>query len=185
MLHSFSNRWSPYESGQIVCNLTLKWCKMSFYLILFQCEIWNMTLLDVNNKWDCTFHRGIFLFVKKSNSTTFWLNIMEIQEWTKNYLYKNVQTHIFEMWRHWMLFYVNKFPHSKVSNTMELYTVLMWGKRLFPTFIRTLSIGKWVHHKTEFDLRALFKIYRPDLATFSTFTWHTPRSAPMPIFHRT
>ena len=32
-----------------VSNLTLIWCKMSFYLILFQCEIGNMTSLDVNS----------------------------------------------------------------------------------------------------------------------------------------
>ena len=30
-----------------VSNLTLKWCKMSFYFIHFQCEILNMTSLDV------------------------------------------------------------------------------------------------------------------------------------------
>ena len=67
-----------------VSNLTLKWCKMSFYFILFQCEIWNMTSVDVNNKWVCTSQHRNFLSVKKSNSTPFWLNIMEIQEWTKN-----------------------------------------------------------------------------------------------------
>ena len=52
------------------------------------------------------------------------LNIMEIQEWTKNSLYKTVQTHIFEMWRFWML----KNSHWKVIKY----------NGIFPTFIRTL-----------------------------------------------
>ena len=49
---------------------------------------------------------------------------MEIQELTKNSLYKNVQTHVFEMWRHWMFLDVNKFRTGRVSNTMPFYTVL-------------------------------------------------------------
>ena len=61
VLHSFSN----------ISYLMLKWCKMSFYFIHFQCEMLNMTSLDVNNKWVCTFHTGIFLFVIKSNSMPF------------------------------------------------------------------------------------------------------------------
>ena len=117
------------EKYHKVSNLTLKWCKMSFYFILFQCEIWNMTSMDVNNKWVCTFHTGIFRS-SKSNAMPFWLNIMDIQEWTKNSLYKIVQTHIhiFEMWRNWMFLDVNKFHTGRVSNTMAFYTVLMWGK---------------------------------------------------------
>ena len=70
-----------------------------------------------------------FSFVKKSNSMPFRLNIMEIQEWTKSSPYTNVQTHIFEMWRHWMFLDVNKLRTGRVSNTMAFYTVLMWGKR--------------------------------------------------------
>ena len=38
---------------------------------------------------------------------------------------KNVQTHIFEIWRHWMFLDVIKFPTGTVSNTMAFYTVLM------------------------------------------------------------
>ena len=115
-----------------------------------------MTSLDVNNKMGLHIPYRNFSFVKKSNSTPFWLNIVEIQEWTKNSPYKNVQTHIFEMWRHWMFLDVNKFRTGRVSNTMAFYTVLMWGKRLVifsPAFIRTLSIVKLVHHKTEFDFK--------------------------------
>ena len=44
--------------------------------------------------------------------------IIEIQEWTKkNSLYKNVQTHIFEMWRHWMFLDVNKKYHKSLHVT--------------------------------------------------------------------
>ena len=42
VLHSFSNRYRvliKVDKYHEVCNLTLKWCKMPFYLILFQCEI--------------------------------------------------------------------------------------------------------------------------------------------------
>ena len=58
-----------------VSNLMLKWCKMSFYLILFQCEIWNTTLLDVNNKWVCTFHTHIFRSSKSQIQRRFdWIS---------------------------------------------------------------------------------------------------------------
>ena len=60
VLNSFSNSvLMKVDKYHKVSNLTLKWCKMSFYFILFQCEIWNMTSLDVNNKWVCTFHTEI------------------------------------------------------------------------------------------------------------------------------
>ncbi len=71
------------KSGKKVSHLALKWCKISFCWILFQSEIWNMTSLDINNKWVCTCQRGTFASVEGSNSMPFWLNIIKIQEGTK------------------------------------------------------------------------------------------------------
>ena len=110
-----------------VSNLTLKWCKMSFYFILFQCEIWNMTSLDVNNKWVCTFHTEFLNSSKSQIQPRFdWIS----WRFRNESPYKDVQTHIFEMWRHLIFLDVNKFRTGRVSNTMAVYTVLMWGKRL-------------------------------------------------------
>ena len=92
-----------------VPNLTLKWCKMSFYLILFQCEIWNMTSLDIKYIWVCTFHTGIFRWSKSQIQRHFdWIS-WRFRNELKNSPYKNVQTHIFEMWRHLMFLDVNTF----------------------------------------------------------------------------
>ena len=111
-------------------NLTLKWCKMPFYLILFQCEIWNMTSLDVHNKWVCTFPPEIFHLSNSQIQRRFYWISWRFRNEVKIPPYKNPQTRIFEMWRHWMFLDVNKFcTAGRVSNTVGFYTVLMWGKR--------------------------------------------------------
>ena len=128
--------------------------------MLFQCEIWNMTSLqlDVNNKWVCTFHTGI---CRLSKSQIEWTKKFPVQICPDPYIWNVTSLD------------VNKFRTGRVSNTMAFYTIFFWGKRLVIFF--PLSEGLYLLEnecitKLSLTLETLFKIdLKKILVTASLF----------------
>ena len=103
---------------------------------------------DSKNELICRFKEELFAPVRWSNLITFRLNIIKIQEHTKQFPV-NLNCYVIKYFG--ILKRIALEGYQKQSCFIYFYLEFRDLTLFFIIFMMTLSIGKQVHHETDFD----------------------------------